>query len=412
MAETTPFFNRHAEKALSELVLSFPVVLVTGPRQIGKSTLLQNSKKTEKVPYVSFDDTAELTAVKADPRTFLSLHRPPVVFDEIQYVPELFPYLKLEADKNKKKGMYFLTGSQQFHLMKNVSESLAGRIGILQLMGLSMRELSGEKFSRPFVPTMEYFTERKKTAPIRNAAGIWKMIHTGSFPAVVTGFSKQKAFYDSYVRTYVERDVRALAQVGDELAFMQFITVAANRTGQMLNYRDMARDVQISEPTAKKWLSILVTSGLVYLLPPFSMNVEKRVVKTPKIFFLDTGLAAYLTKWTNPDVLRQGAAAGAFFETFVISEILKSYYNNGTEPAMYYYRDKDSKEIDLLLMENGTLYPLEIKMTATPKPADVAVFKVLNSIKNLKIGTGGLICACADLGILDKDRYSIPAAFI
>jgi len=412
MAETTPFFKRQAEKALSELILSFPVVLVTGPRQIGKSTLLQNSKKTEKIPYVSFDDTSELTAVKADPKTFLALHRPPVIFDEIQYVPELFPYLKLDVDKNKKKGMYFLTGSQQFHLMKNASESLAGRIGILQLMGLSMRETGSDKFSQPFIPVMEYFTERKKSAPLCSAAGIWKMIHTGSYPAVVSGFTKQKAFYDSYIRTYVERDVRALAQVGDELAFMQFITVAANRTGQMLNYRDMARDVQISEPTAKKWLSILITSGLVYLLPPFSMNVEKRVVKTPKLFFLDTGLAAYLTKWTNPDVLRQGAAAGAFFETFVISEILKSYYNNGTEPAMYYYRDKDAKEIDLLIMENGTLYPLEIKMTATPKPDDVAVFRVLNSIKNLKIGTGGLICSCTELGILDKDRYSIPAAFI
>jgi len=411
MADDT-LIKRHAEQVLSALVLSFPVVLVTGPRQIGKSTLLQNDPKTKKLPYVSFDDTTEINAAIMDTKGFLSLHRPPVVFDEIQYVPQLFPYLKLEADKNKKKGMYFLTGSQQFHLMKNVSESLAGRIGILQLMGLSMRETGADKFNKPFIPTSEYFEARKKSARNYETSEIWKMIHTGSFPAVVTGFSKQKAFYDSYVRTYIERDVRALAQVGDELAFMQFITVAASRSGQMLNYRDIARDVQISEPTAKKWLSILVTSGLVYLLPPFSMNVEKRVVKTPKIFFLDTGLAAYLTKWTSPDVLRHGAAAGAFFETFIISEILKSYYNNGTEPALFYYRDKDGKEIDLLIMENGTLYPLEIKMTATPKPDDVAVFRVLNSIKNLKIGTGGLICACTGLGILDKDRYSIPAAFI
>ena len=206
--------------------------------------------------------------------------------------------------------------------------------------------------------------------------------------------------------------MRALAQVGDELAFMRFITVAANRTAQMLNYRDMARDVQISEPTAKKWLSILVTSGLVYLLPPFSMNIEKRVVKTPKLYFLDTGLAAYLTKWTNPDVLKQGAASGAFFETFVLSEILKSYYNNGTEPALFYYRDKDGKEIDLLIMENGTLYPLEIKTTATPKTDDVAVFKVLSAVKNLNIGTGGLVCMDTSLGILDKNRFSIPAAFL
>ena len=425
MAENE-IIRRHAEHALSELVLSFPAILVTGPRQVGKSTLLQNSPKTGKIPYISFDDTSEITAVKTDPKGFLSLHPPPVVFDEIQYAPELFPYLKLEVDKNKRKGMYFLSGifrrvptgtrfpsgSQQFHLMKSVSESLAGRIGILQLMGLSMRETGADKFNKPFIPTMEYFTARKKSAGHYSADEIWETIHTGSYPAVASGFSKQKPFYDSYIRTYIERDVRLLAQVGDELAFMQFITVAANRTGQMLNYRDMARDVQISEPTAKKWLSILVTSGLVYLLPPFSMNVEKRVVKTPKLYFLDTGLAAYLTKWTSPDVLRQGAAAGAFFETFVISEILKSYYNNGTEPALFYYRDKDSKEIDLLIMENGTLYPLEIKMTATPKKEDAAVFKVLKSVKNFKVGTGGLICTDTALGILDKDRYSIPAAFL
>jgi len=412
MADNDIFIRRHAENALSELVLSFPVILVTGPRQIGKSTLLQTAKKTGKFPYVTFDDASEITAVKTDPKGFLSLHKPPVIFDEVQYVPELFPYLKMEADKNKKKGMYFLTGSQQFHLMKNVSESLAGRIGIIQLMGLSAREIAGEGWTRPFIPTAEYLTARKKGARIYSAAEIWKMIHTGSFPVVVTGYSKQKAFYDSYIRSYIERDVRILAQVGDELAFMQFITVAANRTGQMLNYRDMARDVQISEPTAKKWLSILVTSGLVYLLPPFSMNVEKRVVKTPKLYFLDTGLAAYLTKWSSPDVLRSGAAAGAFFETFVISEILKSYYHNGTEPALFYYRDKDAKEIDLLLVENGALHPLEIKMTSTPKESDAAAFRVLKAVKGLSIGTGGLICAGDSLGILDKDRYIIPVSFL
>ena len=412
MTDDTVFVKRHAQKAVSELILSFPVILVTGPRQIGKSTLLQNAPQTGKMPYISFDDASEITAVKADAKAFLSLHRPPVVFDEIQYVPELLPYLKLTVDGNKKKGMFFLTGSQQFHLMKNASESLAGRIGILQLMGLSLREMGGDNFNKPFIPTSGYFTDRKKTALNYSAAEIWKMIHTGSFPAVVTGYSKQKAFYDSYIRTYIERDVRALAQVGDELQFMRFVTVAASRTGQMVNYRDMARDVQISEPTAKKWLSVLVTSGLVYLLPPFSVNVEKRMVKTPKMYFLDTGLAAYLTRWTSPEVLRLGAAAGAFFETFVIAEILKSYRNTGMEPSLFYYRDKDKKEIDLLIMENDTLYPLEIKMTATPKAADAAVFKVLKAVKGHKIGSGGLVCTSDSPGILDKDRYIIPVSYL
>ena len=410
MKNSTGFIERHAEKALSGLIRSFPVILVTGPRQIGKSTLLQNTSRTGKLPYTSFDDMAEINAVQADAKAFLALHRPPAVFDEIQYVPELFPYIKLAVDRSKKKGMYFLTGSQQFHLMKNVSESLAGRIGILQLMGLSMREIGGDMCNKPFIPHAQFLMMREKTAEKRASDEIWKMIHTGFFPAVVTGYSRQKAFYDSYIRTYIERDVRLLAQVGDELQFMQFVTIVANRTGQMLNYRDITRDIQISEPTAKKWLSILVTSGLVYLLPPFSMNVEKRVVKTPKLYFLDTGLATHLTKWTNPDVLRQGAAAGAFFETFVIAEILKSYYNAGREPSLYYYRDKDKKEVDLLIMENGILYPLEIKMTATPKASDTAAFKTLKSVKGLKIGTGGLICTAESLGILDKDQYSIPVS--
>jgi predicted AAA+ superfamily ATPase len=412
MADSTDLIRRHAEKAVSKLILSFPIILVTGPRQVGKSTLLQTTPKTGKKPYLSFDDTAEINAAIMDTRTFLDLHPPPVVFDEIQYAPELFPYMKLEVDKRKKKGMYFLTGSQQFHLMKNVSESLAGRIGILQLMGISMREMSGDKFSIPFIPTLKYFFVLYRIVTLYNATEIWKMIHTGSFPAVITGYSKQKPFYDSYIRTYIERDVRILAHVGDELAFMQFITVAANRSGQMLNFRDMARDVQISEPTAKKWLSILVTSGLVYLLPPFSMNVEKRVVKTPKLYFMDTGLAAYLTKWANPDVLRQGAAAGAFFETFVVTELLKSYRNAGIEPSLFYYRDKDKKEIDLLIMENGTLYPLEIKMTATPKANDAAAFKVLKAVKGCKIGSGGLVCMSDSLSILDKNRYIIPVSYL
>ena len=412
MSDDNHYLKRHAEKAVSELVKSFQVILITGPRQTGKTTLLQNSAKTGKFPYLSFDDTSEIMAVKADAKSFLLLHKPPVVFDEIQYAPELLPYLKLAVDKNKTKGMYFLTGSQQFHLMKNASESLAGRIGILQLMGLSLREMNSDTFSKPFIPTLQYLNMRNKNSMKLDADKIWKMIHTGSFPAVVTGYSKQKAFYDSYIRTYIERDIRAFAQVGDELQFMRFITVAASRTGQMLNYCDMARDVQISEPTAKKWLSILVTSGLVYLLQPFSVNVEKRVVKTPKMYFLDTGLAAFLTKWTNPEVLRQGAAAGAFFETFVVAEILKSYRNTGTEPLMFYYRDKDKKEIDLLIMENGTLYPLEIKMTSTPKAADAASFRVLSAVKGLSVGSGGIICTSDSLGILDKDRYIIPVSFL
>ncbi|GBR73720.1 ATPase [Candidatus Termititenax aidoneus] len=385
---------------------------MTGPRQVGKTTLLQRSQGTRRAGYLSFDDPASVHSVRADAKTFLAIHPSPVIFDEIQYVPEIFPYLKMAVDGQRRAGRYYLTGSQQFQLMKNVSESLAGRIGILQLLGLSLREIAGDKFAQPFKPTRDYLTVRNKNARGRSAAELWRIIYTGAFPAVVTGQAARDDFYSAYIKTYIERDVRLLTQVGDELQFMQFITVAASRTAQMVNYRDMARDAGISEPTAKKWLSILVTSGLVYLLPPYAANVAKRVVKTPKLYFLDTGLAAYLTKWNTPETLREGAASGAFFETFVLAEILKSYYNAGLNPALFYYRDKDQKEIDLLIMENGCLYPLEIKKTANPQPQDAAAFKVLSAIKGLPVGSGGVICSCNALGILAKDRYAIPAGFI
>jgi predicted AAA+ superfamily ATPase len=409
------FIKRHAGKAVTKLANSFPVVLVTGPRQVGKTTLLQNIPKPKKTAYISFDNPLELASAREDPGTFLSLFGPPAVLDEIQYIPELFPYLKIEADTRKQKGLYYLTGSQQFHLMKNVSESLAGRVGILQLLGLSLRECAGDSFSGVFLPNREYLTKRSKTAPVHTPVELWKLIHRGFFPAVVTGYSDQKNFFESYIRTYVERDVRALAQVGDELQFMQFITIAAARSAQLLNYRDMARDVGISEPTAKKWISILVSSGLVYLLPSYSVNVEKRTVKTPKMYFLDTGLAAHLTGWTTPTVLSQGAAAGAFFESFAIAEILKSYYNAGIRPALYYYRDKDQKEVDLLILENGRIHPLEIKKTASPKKDDLKNFKALSSIKGMTIAPGGLICM-GGFGILDSEggnpRFSIPVSFL
>jgi predicted AAA+ superfamily ATPase len=383
---------------------------------VGKTTLLQTTLRTRKIPYISFDNPSELGSAREDPGTFLSLHQPPAVLDEIQYIPELFRHIKIEADMRKKKGLYYLTGSQQFHLMENVSESLAGRVGILQLLGLSLRECRGDSFSAPFLPVKEYLLKRNKTVPSYTPAELWKLIHRGFFPAVVTGYSEQNSFYESYIRTYIERDVRALAQVGDELQFIQFITIAAARTAQLLNYRDMARDVGISEPTAKKWLSILVSSGLVYLLPSYSANVEKRTVKTPKMYFLDTGLAAHLTGWTSPAVLVRGAAAGAFFESFVIAEILKSYYNAGIKPALYYYRDKDQREVDLLLFENGIIHPLEIKKTASPKKDDLKSFKALSSIKGVGFGSGGLICTDRTLGILDSGGgtplFSIPVSFL
>lgn len=306
---------------------------------MGKATLLR--QVLPDLPFLTLLDPLLLQKAIEDGGSFFKSTPPPLIVDEIQYAPNLFSYIKMIADESGEQGLFYLTGSQQFSMMRNVSESLAGRIGIINLPGLSLREIKGDPFCGSFLPTEEYFAARKKTAPEVVYKEIWDLIHRGSMPKVHAKELDWQMFYAAYTKTYLERDVRALAQVGDELKFVKFMRSLAARTGQMLNLTSIANQIEISVPTASRWLSILVSSNLVYLLAPYHSNMLKRTVKTPKLYFLDTGLCAYLTKWNNPQVLEAGAMSGAFFETFVISEILKSYFNAGVlEPPLYYYRDK------------------------------------------------------------------------
>ena len=398
--------------AIRKLSKMFSAVLVTGARQTGKTTLLK--KITENSRYVTLDDKIQLTSAVKQSGTFFKDNPPPVFIDEVQYAPNLFPEIKIIADKEKKKGLFFLSGSQQFQMMKNISESLAGRLGILNLPGLSLRELFGISFHEPFLPTYEYFSNRQKDKAVIQYSDVWKIIHRGSFPELCAnpGFDWQM-FYAAYVKTYIERDVRDLAQVGDEVKFMQFMTVAASRTGQLLNLASMARDVGISQPTAERWLSVLVTSNLVYLLRPFHNNITSRTVKTPKLYFLDTGLAAYLTRWNTAEVLKTGAMAGAFFETFIVGEIIKSYSNNGIlDLPFYYYRDRDGIEIDLLIECGGTLYPIEIKKHADPVKSDVGLFSILEKIPGVKRGQGGVVCLYENLVTLNGNDRAIPVSLL
>lgn len=396
---------------------SYPAVLVAGARQTGKTTLLQKSTESKGVHYLSFDDPMEEASAKADPKSFLEFHPHPCMFDEIQYVPDLFRYLKIQIDKNRHNGMYFLTGSQQFKLMETASESLSGRIGIVQLYPLSAREIRGEEFAGNFVPSKDFIRARN-SAFTQNDFSVektWKAIFTGGYPEVVKGTVSPKDFYANYLKTYIERDIRKLAHVADEMQFLQFICVVASRTGQLLNYSDIGKDCGVSEVTAKKWISLLVSSGLVHLLQPYSTNIEKRVVKTPKIYFMDTGLAAFLTRWTNPDVMRTGAMAGAFFETYIVSEIIKSFANNGEDAPIYFYRDKDKYEIDLLIEQNNTLYPIEIKKIASPTAADAKSFFITSRISNVQLGQCCVICNCSQvLNIKNKDSsaLAIPVEFV
>lgn len=407
------YVKRHAEEAVRKLSKMFGAVLVTGPRQVGKTTMLKKVV-AEEASYVTLDDPFMLAAAIEQSGTFFKDNPPPVFIDEIQYAPNLFSQIKIIIDRDKKKGQFFMSGSQQFHMMKNVSESLAGRLGLLTLLGLSMREKQGVDFSEVFLPTDNYFTARRQNAKELSYDDVWYNIHRGSMPELyVNEDFDWQMFYGSYVRTYIERDVRELTQVGDEVKFLNFMAVTASHNGQLLNLASIARDVGISQPTAERWMSILVTSNIVYLLKPYLNNITKRTVKTPKLYFLDTGLAAYLTRWNSPDVLKNGAMAGAFFEAFVISEIAKSYYNKGIlEPPLYYYRDKNMNEIDLLIEDNGVLYPLEIKKHADPNVRDMAAFSQLDKITSVKRGPGGIICLYDNLITLKGNDRVIPIKYL
>ena len=406
------YYARHAKEAVLKLAKMFGAVLVTGARQVGKTTLLKEIADTAN--YVTLDDPIVLSAANESGGAFFKDTPPPVFVDEIQYAVNLFPQIKIILDREKKKGQFFLSGSQQFKMMKNVGESLAGRLGILNLPGLSLREIYGVAYNEPFIPTDGYFGGRGKDTAAVSYSNVWQAIHRGFMPELCANpeFDWQM-FYAAYVKTYIERDVRDLTQVGDEVKFIKFMTVAAANTGQLLNVASLARDVGISQPTAERWLSIMVTSNLIHLLQPYHNNITKRAVKTPKIYFLDTGLAAYLTRWNTPDVLKNGAMAGAFFETFVISEIIKSYGNKGIlDLPLYFYRDRSGNEIDLLISEGNTLYPVEIKKNADPGKSDVTKFDVLDRISGVIRGEGGVVCLYDNLVTLKGNDRVIPVTML
>lgn len=389
-------------KVLKQVSDSFPVILVTGPRQVGKTTLLEMCA-SDNMKYVSLDDLDVRSLAQNDPGLFIQTYTPPVIIDEIQYAPELFSYIKIVADRERKNGLFWLTGSQKFHLMKGITESLAGRVAVLDLLGLSNAEINSKgEYSKPFLPTNEIgTTENNKVMEV------FREIWLGSFPRVIDNPDARDIFYRSYVQTYIQRDVKDILNITDEITFHKFLGAIAARTGQLLNYTDVARDIGIDNKTVKAWLSVLEASGLVYLLYPYHTNVTKRIIKTPKLYFLDTGLCAYLTKWTTPEALEAGAMSGAIFETYVVSEILKSYWHNGQEANLYFYRDTDQKEVDLLIEANNILYPVEIKKTATPSKTATKNFDVLQKLDK-KIGKGTVICLTEKNIPLSSEVIAIP----
>ena len=422
------YIKRASEETITRVSKMFPVLLLTGPRQVGKTTLLQKlaeEQKNEGVErkYVTLDDPDVRFLAKRDPALFLQRYSPPVLIDEIQYATELLPYIKMSVDQSKKKGDFWITGSQVFRLMKNVSESLAGRVGIVNLLGLSDAEIYQEP-SEPFQTDATHFMSRLSVRSRKGLNEIYDRIFKGSMPGLYADKNMDlETYYRSYVDTYLQRDIRDLAQVADQMQFYNFMTVVAAHTSKPVVYEELADATGISAPTAKKWLSILVSSHIIALVQPYHNNALKRVVKMPLLHFLDTGLAAYLLKWGTPEALEKGAMSGAFFESYVFSEIYKSYLNAGKEPPVFYYRDKDKKEIDLLIYQNGVLSPIEIKKSASPGKTAIKNFKVLDPITHeenfsgleslkVKIGTGSVVCMANDLLPVDSKNWYVPAWLI
>ena len=406
------YIKRAAEDTIERLSEMFPVLLVTGPRQVGKTTLLQKlaevqRSKGKERKYVTLEDPDARYLAKHDPALFLQRYSPPVLIDEIQYATELLPYIKMSVDRSREKGGFWITGSQVFRLMNNVSESLAGRVGIVNLLGLSDAEIYRLKVRTP-----------------HGLNEIYNRIFKGSMPELYAdGNIDWEIYYRSYVDTYLQRDIRDLAQVADEMQFYNFMTVVAAHTSKPVIYEELANMAGVSSPTAKKWLSILVSSHIIALVQPYHNNALKRVVKMPLLHFFDTGLAAYLLKWGNPEALEKGAMSGAFFESYAFSEIYKSYLNAGKEPPVFYYRDRDQKEIDLLLYQNGVLSPIEIKKAASPGKTAIKNFDVLkpvtraehfDGLESLKveIGTGSVVCMANDLLPVNEKNWYVPVWLI
>jgi predicted AAA+ superfamily ATPase len=412
------YVSRHIEKQIPQILETFPILMVTGPRQVGKTTMLTHTLPSE-YSFITLDDLVVRQQAQNDPALLFINYPDKLFIDEAQYASTLFSQLKLQVDQNKTNGKYVLSGSQKYALMDKASESLAGRIAVLELQGYSMRELLGKSFYAPFIPSQSYIDARKSFETARkNAANnsstensLWDHIQRGLLPRVQDQKVNWEMYYASYVQTYIERDVRQLAQVGDEMQFRQFLVAMAARTGELLNYTNISRDVGVSVDTIRRWTSILRASGIIELLPPYANNALTRAIKTPKLYFMDTGLVCYLTGWLTAEVLRRGAKAGNLFETFVVSEIIKSWRNVGKDTTrLYFYRDKQGNEIDLLFVENGVIHPVEIKMTASPNLAMAKSFKQLSNIFGLELGTGSIVCQKEEPWYLSETVISLPAA--
>ncbi|MCD8122143.1 MAG: ATP-binding protein [Clostridiales bacterium] len=401
------YIKRDLEDKIISLSREYSCILITGPRQVGKTTVLRQLMDNER-EYVTLDDMEERGLARRDPALFLQMHSTPVLIDEVQYAPELFSYIKMEIDRGAAPGTYWLTGSQAFHLMELAQESLAGRVAILHMSTLSQHEIYGTGKCTPFTLDLDALKNREKTNAPADITEIYERIWRGTMPGLVSGkFTDREVFYSSYLQTYIDRDVRDQVQLSDPLLFRDFIRAAACRVGQMLNVHDIAQDVGVSDDTARRWLQVLEKSDVIFYLRPYSNNLLKRMVKTPKLYFFDTGLVAYLTWYSSSKILANGAMNGAILENYVVAEMLKTYHNNARECLLWYYRDKNSNEIDMVIESDGLLHPLEIKRSVNPGSELLQAFHLLDK-SSVPRGKGAVLCMRPRLSAVNADHYIIP----
>lgn len=401
------YIKRDLENKILALSKEYACILITGPRQVGKTTVLKQLAAADR-EYVTLDDLEDRALAKRDPALFLQMHSLPIFIDEVQYAPELFSYIKIAIDSGASPGSFWLTGSQAFKMMDLAQESLAGRVALLHMPALSQHEIYGSGNNVPFSVDLDALKQRKKTGQQALLPKMYERIWKGSMPGLVSGkFTDRDVFYNSYLQTYIERDVSELIARVDKLQFQDFIRAAACRAGQMLNVHDIAMDIGVSDDTAKRWLQVLEKSDVIFYLRPYSNNLLKRTIKTPKLYFFDTGLVAYLTKYTTPEILANGAISGALLENYVVSEIRKTYFNDAKDCLLWYYRDKSSNEIDMVIESDGLLHPLEIKRSVNPGSELIGAFEVLDK-GSVPRGKGAILCMRPELSAINADNFIVP----
>lgn len=406
------YIERSLERKFLHLNDFFKAVLITGARQVGKTTMLKHLAEGQERTYVTLDNLMARTLAKSDPVLFFQTYKPPIIIDEVQYAPELFPQIKIVCDQSEETGLFWLTGSQQYSLMQNVRESLAGRIGILPLYSLSQNEVAGIRFDNEQDFSLPCLLERQQKAIKTDIVHVFERIWRGGMPQVMTADAEQRQeYYNSYIDTYLMRDVAELGGVTDSLRFAKFLTACAALVGEQINYKTLADAAEISQPTAKEWLRLLEGLGIIYMLQPYFNNELKRLAKTPKLYFCDTGLCAHLSMWLSRDVLMNGAASGHYFENFVVIELLKEFSYSRTKANLMYYRDNNAKEIDVFVEANGLIHPLEIKKSASPDQREVKKFSILDK-SGAERGSGGIVCMCEEVVPIDDRNCFIPCGLL